>query len=48
MATLIVKEFFSRIDDLSLSIPYLIPVLVDRLNAEDLEGLDSLTEEAKP
>ena len=48
MATLLVKEFFSKVDDLSLCIPYLLPVLVARLNAEDLEGLDSVAEEAQP
>ena len=42
MACLLVKEFFSKIDDLSLSIPYLIPILIDRLNAEDIEGIDGL------
>ena len=48
LSTLIVKEFFSRVDDLSLSIPYLVPVLVNRLNAENLEGIDGLSEAAKP
>ena len=45
---LIIKEFFSRCDDLTLSIPYLLPVLVERLNAEDLEGVDYLEEKMKP
>ena len=44
----IIKEFFTRCDDLTLSIPYLIPVLVDRLNAEDVEGVDYLEEKMKP
>ena len=48
MATLLVKEFFSKIDDLSLCIPYLIPILVNRLNAENLEGLDGLDEQMRP
>ncbi len=48
LACLIVKEFYSKVDDLTLSIPYLMPVLVDRLNAEDLEGIDYLPEEMKP
>ena len=48
IASLLVKEFFSRVDDLSLSIPYLMPVLVTRLNAEDLEGIDDMPEEARP
>jgi hypothetical protein len=48
LAALIIKEFFTRVDDLTLAIPYLLPVLVDRLNAEDLEGIDSLPEAMKP
>ncbi len=48
LACLIVKEFYSKVDDLTLSIPYLMPILVDRLNAEDLEGIDYLPEEMKP
>lgn len=43
-----IKEFFSRVDDLTLSIPYLIPIVVERLNAEDLEGVDYLDEKMKP
>jgi len=31
-----------------LSIPYFIPVLVERLNADDLEGVDYLEEKMKP
>ena len=45
---MLVKEFFSKADDLSLSIPYLIPVLIARLNADDLEGLDTLPEKMRP
>jgi hypothetical protein len=48
LACLIVKEFFSKVDDLSLSIPYLVPVLVNRLSAEDLEGIDDLPEQMRP
>lgn len=48
IAALIIKEFFSRCDDLTLSIPYLIPVLIDRLNAEDLEGIEGLPDVMKP
>lgn len=44
LSALIIKEFFQRVDDLTLSIPYLVPVVVDRLNADDLEGVDSLPE----
>ena len=31
-----------------MSIPYLIPILVERLNAEDLEGVDYLEEKMRP
>ena len=48
LACLIVKEFFTQVDDLTLSIPYLIPILVARLNADDLEGYDYLPQEMKP
>ena len=48
LAGLIIKEFFSQVDDLTLSIPYLFPVLVDRLNADNIEGIDNLPEEMKP
>ena len=48
ISALIIKEFFTRVDDLTLSIPYLIPVIIDRLNADDLEGLDSLPEIMRP
>lgn len=48
LACLIVKEFYSKVDDLTLSMPYLMPVLVQRLNAEDLEGIDFLPDEQRP
>jgi len=48
LAALIIKEFFSTVDDLTLSIPYLIPVIVDRTNADDLEGLDTLPDQMRP
>jgi len=48
LAALLIKEFFSKVDDLTLSIPYLLPVLIDRLSADDLEGIDSLPENMKP
>lgn len=48
LTALVIKEFFSRCDDLTLSIPYLLPILVERLNAEDLEGVDYLDEKMKP
>jgi hypothetical protein len=48
LAALIVKGFFSQCDDLTLSIPYLLPIIVERLNAVDLEGVDYLEEKMKP
>jgi len=48
LAALIIKEFFIQCDDLTLSIPYLLPIIVERLNAEDLEGVDYLDEKHKP
>jgi hypothetical protein len=48
LAALIIREFFCRCEDLTLSIPYLLPIIVDRLNAEDLEGTDYLDEKMKP
>ena len=48
LGILIIKELFTQVDDLTLSIPYLIPVIMDRLNADDLEGVDSLPEVMKP
>lgn len=48
LTALIIKEFFSRSDDLTMSIPYLLPIIVERLDAEDLEGTDYLEEKMKP
>ena len=48
LAGLIMKEFFTRSDDLTMSIPYLIPILVERLNAEDLEGIEHVPDVMKP
>ena len=48
LAALIIKEFLSRSDDLTLSIPYLMPILIERLNAEDLEGVDGIADVMKP
>lgn len=45
---MIIKEFFVRSDDLTMSIPYLMPVLVERLNAEDLEGIEGMPDVMKP
>ena len=48
MACLIVREFFAQCDDLTMAMPYLLPVIRDRLNADDLEGIDTLPEFMKP
>lgn len=48
LAALIIKEFFLRCDDLTLSIPYLLPIVIERLDADDLEGVDYLEEKMKP
>ena len=48
LAALIIKEFFRRSEDLTMSIPYLLPILVERLNAENLEGYDYLPDKMKP
>lgn len=45
---MIIREFFSRSDDLTMSIPYLIPVLIERLNASNLEGIEGLPDVLKP
>ena len=48
LSALIIKEFVTQVDDITLSLPYLIPVIVDRLNADDLEGVDCLPDFMKP
>lgn len=48
LAILILKKFFEKCDDLTISFPYLFPVLVQKLGAEDLEGTDSLPDVMKP
>ena len=48
LAGLIIKEFFHKCDDLTLSIPYLLPILVEKLDADDLEGVDCLDDKMKP
>lgn len=48
LAALIIKEFFVKADDITMSIPYLIPILVERLRAEDLEGTETLPDVMKP
>lgn len=48
LVCLIIKEFFSKCDDLTMSIPYIMPILVEKLNAEDLEGVEGLPDIMKP
>jgi len=48
LAALIIKEFFIRCDDLTLSMPYLLPIIIERLDADNLEGVDYLDEKLKP
>ena len=48
LAALIIKEFFVRCDDLTFSIPYLLPIIVEKLAADNLEGVDYLEEKMKP
>ena len=48
LACYIIREFFSKCDDLTMSIPYIMPVLVERLNAEDLEGVEYVPDVMKP
>jgi len=48
LAALIIKEMFTRVDDLAFSIPYLFPVLVGRLNASNIEGTNGMEEKCKP
>lgn len=31
-----------------MSIPYLMPILIERLNAEDIEGVEAIPEQMKP
>jgi hypothetical protein len=47
LAALFIKEFFTKVDDLTLRIPYLLPALIDLLNAEDLKEIVSLPEAMK-
>ena len=48
MCTLIVREMFSRVDDLTFSIPYILPILVERLNADNIEGTNGMDDKVKP
>ena len=48
LAALILREMFTRVHDLTFAVPYLIPILVDRLNAYNLEGTDGMDEKHIP
>lgn len=41
------KQFFKNCDDLTISFPYIFPVLVDRLNAINIEGFEHIEDEMK-
>eukprot|EP00742_Colponemidia_sp_Colp-10_P008737 GILJ01009480.1.p1 GENE.GILJ01009480.1~~GILJ01009480.1.p1 ORF type:complete len:959 (-),score=177.34 GILJ01009480.1:85-2961(-) len=44
----IMKEFIIRTPDISVSLPYLMAILVERLNAVDLEGIHNVPEQLRP
>ena len=48
IAALLIKEFFIRSDDITMSIPYIMPILMERLNADDIEGTEGLPDTMKP
>lgn len=48
LACHIIREFFTKCDDLTMSIPYIMPILIERLNAEDLEGVEYIPDVMKP
>lgn len=48
LAILIIKKFFEECDDLTVTFPYIFPVLVEKLGAVDLEGTDNLPDVMKP
>jgi hypothetical protein len=48
LAILIIKKFFNECDDLTISFPYIFPVLVEKLGATNLEGTDGLPDVMKP
>jgi len=48
LAILIIKKFFQECDDLTISFPYIFPVLVEKLAASDLEGTDNMPDVMKP
>jgi hypothetical protein len=39
------KKFFENCDDLTISFPYIFPVLIDRLNAVNIEGNEHIVDE---
>lgn len=48
LSILIIKKFFNECDDLTISFPYIFPVLVEKLRATNLEGTDGLPDVMKP
>jgi hypothetical protein len=48
LAALILREMFTQVDDLTFTVPYLLPVLVDRFNAYNIEGTDGMDEKMIP
>lgn len=48
LSILIIKEFYKQWEDLTITFPYIFPVLVEKLAAFDLDGTDSLPEVMKP
>jgi hypothetical protein len=45
LAIEILKEFFTQCDDLTISFPYVFPILMNRLNADNLEGYEHIQDE---
>ena len=48
LSILIIKKFFEECDDLTITFPYIFPVLVEKLGAYDLDGTDALPDVMKP
>jgi hypothetical protein len=42
------RRLLSRCDDMSVFLPYVLSVLVERLNCADLEGIQNLPEVMRP
>ena len=48
LSILIFKEFYKQCEDLTITFPYIFPVLIEKLAAFDLDGTDTLPEVMKP